>query len=123
MSIGLDTIFNDMGYWLLLVLILINLPWLFYQPVMEYFTGGQTLGKMALGFRIVKLNGDSVGFREVITRWFFRGDFLWLSGGFLVFFLPFWNTADGFFAIFSRKKQRIGDVLCGTIAIRNKSSQ
>lgn len=123
MAIGFNDFFTDMGTWLFFMLLLAKLPWILYQPVMEYLTGGQTLGKMAMGIRVLKLNGDRVGWREVMTRWLFRGDFLWISTSYFILILPVWNVFDAFIAILSNRHQRIGDSLAGTIVIKNKSSQ
>lgn len=123
MAVDFNDFFADIGSWMFVTLLLAKLPWILYQPVMEYFTGGQTLGKMAMGIRVLKLNGDRVGWREVMTRWLFRGDFLWISASYFIFLIPVWNIFDAFIAILSSRYQRIGDSLAGTIVIKNKSSQ
>jgi hypothetical protein len=78
---------------------------------------------MALGIRVVQLNGERVGWREVMTRWFLRGDFLWISTSYFIFLIPCWNIFDTFIVLLSSRQQRIGDSLAGTIVIKNKSSQ
>jgi uncharacterized RDD family membrane protein YckC len=123
MAVQFDDFFTNFGTWLFLMLLLAKLPWILYQPVMEYLTGGQTIGKMALGIRVVRLNGERVGWREVITRWLLRGDFLWISASYFVMLIPFWNVFDAFIVALSSRQQRIGDSLAGTIVIKNKSSQ
>jgi uncharacterized RDD family membrane protein YckC len=85
MAVQFDNLFTNFGTWLFFMLLLAKLPWILYQPVMEYLTGGQTIGKMALGIRVVQLNGERVGWREVMTRWFLRGDFLWISTSYFIF--------------------------------------
>jgi hypothetical protein len=106
-----------------MTLLLVKLPWILYQPVMEYITGGQTIGKMVVGIRVLKLNGHRVGFKEVMTRWFFRGDFLWISANFLILLLPLLNIIDAFICGLSINNQRIGDTLAGTIVVKTKSTQ
>jgi uncharacterized RDD family membrane protein YckC len=123
MAVQFDDFFTNFGTWLFFMLLLAKLPWILYQPVMEYLTGGQTIGKMALGIRVVRLNGERVGWREVITRWLLRGDFLWISASYFVMLIPFWNVFDAFIVALSSRQQRIGDSLAGTIVIKNKSSQ
>ncbi len=123
MSFDLNGMFTDFGTWLFFMLLFAKLPWILYQPVMEYLTGGRTLGKMAIGIRVVKTNGDRMGFREVMTRWFFRGDFLWISADFLIFLIPLWNVIDSFICGLSVNHQRLGDSLAGTVVVKNKSSQ
>lgn len=123
MSFDLNDMFTDFGTWLFFMLLFAKLPWILYQPVMEYLTGGRTLGKMAIGIRVVKTNGDRMGFREVMTRWFFRGDFLWISADRLIFLIPLWNVIDSFICGLSVNHQRLGDTLAGTVVVKNKSSQ
>jgi uncharacterized RDD family membrane protein YckC len=123
MAVQFDNLFTNFGTWLFFMLLLAKLPWILYQPVMEYLTGGQTIGKMALGIRVVQLNGERVGWREVKTRWFLRGDFLWISTSYFIFLIPCWNIFDTFIVLLSSRQQRIGDSLAGTIVIKNKSSQ
>jgi uncharacterized RDD family membrane protein YckC len=121
MSLEFNDLFPSYGHYLFFSALLIKLPWILYQAVMEYLTGGQTVGKMILGIRVVQSSGERIGFRQVITRWFFRGDFLWISPGFFVLFIPTWNILDTIFTSLSAKNQRLGDVLAETIVVRNKS--
>jgi len=123
MSIQFDDLFTDFGTWMFMTLLFIKLPWILYQPVMEYVTGGQTIGKMVVGIRVLKMNGDRVGFKEVMTRWFFRGDFLWVSANYFILFLPLLNIIDAFICGLSVNNQRIGDSLGGTIVVKSKSAQ
>lgn len=123
MSFDFNDMFTDFGTWLFFMLLFAKLPWILYQPVMEYLTGGRTIGKMAIGIRVLKTNGDRMGFREVMTRWFFRGDFLWISADVLILFIPLWNVIDSFICGLSVNHQRLGDTLAGTVVVKNKSSQ
>ena len=123
MAIQLDDFFVNFGTWSFFMLLLAKMPWILYQPVMEYLTGGQTIGKMALGIRVVRLNGERVGWREVMTRWLLRGDFLWISASYFILLIPCWNIFDTFIISLSNRQQRIGDALADTIIIKVKSSQ
>jgi len=123
MAIQFDDIFTDFGSWLFYTLLFIKIPWIIYQPTMEYFTGGQTIGKMVLGIRVLKTNGERIGVKEVMTRWFFRGDFLWISANYFILFIPVLNLIDAFICGLSTNNQRLGDSLAGTIVVRNKSTQ
>lgn len=122
-SIQFDNLFTDFGTGLFMTLLLVKLPWILYQPVMEYVTGGQTIGKMIVGIRVLKLNGHRVGFKEVTTRWFFRGDFLWISANIFILLLPLLNIIDAFVCGLSINNQRIGDSLAGTIVVKTKSTE
>jgi uncharacterized RDD family membrane protein YckC len=123
MAVGFQDLFENFGTWLFFMLLLAKLPWILYQPVMEYLTGGQTIGKMALGIRVLKHDGERVGWKEVLLRWLMRGDFLWISASLFVLLIPVWNVFDAFIVSLSNRQQRIGDMLAGTIVIKNKSRQ
>ena len=79
----------DLGSMLFIQLLLVKLPWIFYNPLIEYLTQGQSLGKYIMGIRVVTVSGERPGLREVFTRWIFKGDFLWISADFFTFFLVF----------------------------------
>lgn len=107
-----------MFFWLLVV----KLPWIFYNPVVEYLTQGQSLGKYIVGIRVVTVSGERPGLREVFTRWIFKGDFIWISADFLVL-AWFAMGAMGILVVgVSKQKQRLGDVMAQTVVIKNKSS-
>lgn len=85
-------------------------------------TQGQSLGKYVVGIRVVTVTGERPGLREVFTRWIFKGDFIWISAD---IFVLVW-FAIGCLGVLgigvSVKKQRIGDVMAGTVIIKNKST-
>ncbi len=107
-----------MFFWLLIV----KLPWIFYNPVVEYLTQGQSLGKYIVGIRVVTVSGERPGLREVFTRWIFKGDFIWISAD--IFVLAWFAMgAIGILVVsVSKEKQRLGDVMAQTVVIKNKSS-
>lgn len=113
---------KDLGSFLFFQLLLMKLPWIFYNPVIEYLTHGQSLGKYILGIRVVTVDGERPGLREVFTRWIFKGDFLWISADFFVLFWFGIGLMGIVYVGTSRRNQRIGDVMANTIVIRNKSS-
>tara|TARA_R110002072_G_scaffold303039_2_gene491743 strand:+ start:3082 stop:3852 length:771 start_codon:yes stop_codon:yes gene_type:complete len=113
---------QDVGGYLFFQLLLLKLPWIFYNPIIEYLTHGQSLGKYILGIRVVTVSGERPGLREVFTRWMFKGDFIWISADFLVLFWFGIGLMGIVYAGTSRRNQRIGDVMANTIVIKNKSS-
>jgi uncharacterized RDD family membrane protein YckC len=121
MASDFDNLFPSYGSQLFFTALFIKLPWIFYQSIMEYLTGGQTVGKMILGIRVVQKSGERISLRQVVIRWFFRGDFLWVSPSFFILFLPSWNILDTVIAALSSNNQRLGDLLGNTIVVRNKS--
>jgi uncharacterized RDD family membrane protein YckC len=114
--------FATFGSELFVTLLLIKLPWIFYHPICEYFANGQSIGKLATGIRVVSVNGERLGLREIFTRWIFRGDFLWITADATILL---WLAIGVFGVIFSgtsMRRQRLGDSMAGTVVIRNKSN-
>ncbi len=108
---------------MLVFLLLIKIPWIFYNPLIEYLTHGQSLGKYIMGIRVVTISGERPGLREVFTRWIFKGDFIWISAD--PFSILIWmaiGLLGILFAGTSERSQRMGDAMANTIVIRNKSS-
>ena len=123
MVIGFTGFFErDLGSFLFFQLLIMKLPWIFYNPVIEYLTQGQSLGKYILGIRVVTVSGERPGLREVFTRWMFKGDFLWISADFFVLFWFAIGLMGIVYAGTSQRRQRMGDVMANTIVIKNKSS-
>lgn len=105
-------------FWLLII----KLPWILYNPLVEYFTQGQSLGKYILGIRVVKMNGERPGLREVFTRWIFKGDFIWISADFFVLIWFIMGLIGVLVISVTQNRQRLGDAMSNTIVIKNKSS-
>jgi uncharacterized RDD family membrane protein YckC len=105
---------------LLFMLLVIQLPWVLYYPVFEFFNKGQTIGKMAVGIRAVKTNGEILGAKEIAIKWLFRGDFIWLRPDLLVFI---WIGVALFGMVISAtslKNQRLGDLIAGILIVKTK---
>ncbi len=85
---------------------LLGLPVMFYSLFQEYMLNGQTLGKRVLNVRVVKIDGYQASFSDYLVRWFFR-------------IVDVYILCLGFFVIiFSKKKQRLGDLAAGTAVIQ-----
>ena len=95
-------------------ILLIYLPYMFYSPIIEYITNGRSLGKLALGIRVVKADGEPAGLREYFIRWIFRVIDIWIGGlGFLAILLS--STSE--------RRQRLGDVMADTVLIKIRDNQ
>lgn len=68
---------------------------------------GQTLGKMALGIRVVREDGGTIGTREAILRTLLR-----IVDGIGTYFVAF------VVALISDKNQRLGDMVAKTLVVR-----
>ena len=95
---------------ILVIYYVLNLPAIFYSLLMEYLLKGQTVGKIALGIRVVQLNGENANLGDYTMRWAFKILDLRSSAGSLA--AIFISTTD--------KGQRLGDVLAQTAVVRNQ---
>jgi len=119
--------FDESAYdaWTILFMLLIYLPFALYTPLLEYFFKGQTIGKMALGIRVTKVNGENAAFKNYFTRWLFRPLEMYILlvavGGVLGFVASLFF--DILMASISSRNQRIGDFMAGTIVVRKKPNR
>jgi uncharacterized RDD family membrane protein YckC len=81
-----------------------------YGIAFESIWSGQTLGKKALGLRAIQSSGVRMGFYQAALRN--------LARPFDRF--PFFYMVGGTVALFSRSHQRLGDMLAGTIVVRER---
>jgi uncharacterized RDD family membrane protein YckC len=96
-----------------IMLVLIQLPIIFYSILFEYLMKGQTIGKLAMGIRVVKFNGENASINDYAMRWAFN-------------LIDFWFSAGAIAALFistTEKGQRLGDILAQTAVIKNNPEQ
>lgn len=84
----------------------------FYTPAWEILNNGQTLGKKAMGIKVVKLTGKKPSVRDYALRWAFRILDIYLSLGVIASIL----------IGSSPKGQRLGDLVANTTVIRLQPS-
>ncbi|HEY8453985.1 MAG TPA: RDD family protein [Actinopolymorphaceae bacterium] len=82
-----------------------------YATAMETLTRGKTLGKFALGLRVVRDDGGPIRFRHALVRA--------LSGVFVDFFTTL-GCAGFLTAMLNSKGKRVGDILAGTVVLRER---
>ncbi|WP_426751491.1 RDD family protein [Myxococcus sp. Y35] len=93
----------------LLVVGIFATQWL-YWTVSEVLFHGQTVGKRALGIRVVRVDGSPVGVYESAVRNLCRA----------VDFLPMLYAAACISMLLSRQHRRLGDLLAGTLLVREE---
>ena len=86
---------------------------IFYHLLFEYFWNGQTLGKKALGIRVIKINGERPEFIDYLTRWMLRTVDISFSMGIVAIISILANE----------KRQRLGDILSNTAVIQIQSAR
>jgi uncharacterized RDD family membrane protein YckC len=84
------------------------LPFIFYHPIFEFFFNGASPGKKILKLKVVQVDGSSPTLGAYIMRWMmYLLECAILPGiGLLCI-------------IFNKKGQRLGDMMAGTIVIKN----
>jgi uncharacterized RDD family membrane protein YckC len=89
------------------------LPVFFYSVLLEYLLKGQTIGKLAIGIRVIRLNGENATLSDYAMRWAFRIIDFWISAG----------SVAAIFIASTEKGQRLGDILAQTAIVKNKPEQ
>jgi uncharacterized RDD family membrane protein YckC len=82
-----------------------------YPVAFETLTRGRTLGKLALGLRVVRDDGGPVRFRQALLR------------GLAAFFVDVWLTFGAgalISSLVSSRGKRLGDVIAGTVVVRER---
>ncbi|GAB0101096.1 RDD family protein [Nocardia sp. JMUB6875] len=105
--IDADSAWRDAAVVVAMVSALIGYPVLF-----ETFSHGRSVGKMAVGLRVVRADGGPIDFRHAVTRG--------LAG-----IVDFWMLGTGLIAIVvsvcSPNARRVGDALAGTVVVHDRS--
>ena len=100
------------GWLLALIILLLAFAFLAYFVLLEALNGGRTVGKQALGIRVVMETGHSVTPTGAVVRGLFR---------LLDCYLPILPFLPGLVLIFlQRRNQRLGDLVAGTIVVRDR---
>ena len=81
-----------------------------YSPLLETLNNGQTIGKMAMNLKVVKINGEQAEAFDYISRWSTKGIEVYLTLG----------SLGGLVSYFSPSGQRLGDVLANTVVIKQE---
>lgn len=116
---------DSMAFWEYFFVFVIYLPFFLYTPVMELFTKGKTIGKMVMGIRVMKSNGDNGTGGTYFTRWLFRPFeiYVLMLGPFAVLAIFVSGFLDLILVSTSPKNQRLGDFLAGSVIVKNKSDE
>lgn len=88
-------------------LLAVLLPFASYTLLMEVFNRGQSLGKMALRLRVVKVDGSTPTLGSYLLRWL-----LWIIDG------PTFSFLGLVVMVLNRSNQRLGDLAAGTVVIK-----
>lgn len=81
-----------------------------YPVVLETVWRGRTVGKRAIGLRAVTIEGGPVRLRHATLR---------MMGGIVDRFMPPGGVTGVVFVLTTRRCQRVGDLIAGTIVVRD----
>lgn len=91
-------------------IVLVYLPYVLYHLVFEVTTGGRSLGKMALGIKVVDISGKQPSFSQYLLRWMLR----------IIDMMVTLCLGAILSAALTKYTQRLGDLAAGTIVIDTK---
>ncbi|MFC4910458.1 RDD family protein [Actinomadura gamaensis] len=83
-----------------------------YPCAFETLTRGRTLGKLAVGLRVVADDGGPIRFRQALVRA--------LAG--IIEFWTFYGAPALLTSLFNRRGKRLGDLFAGTLVIQERVS-
>ncbi|MGJ7910075.1 RDD family protein [Neobacillus sp. LXY-1] len=95
---------------MVIVLFIINWGYFF---VFEFFSGGKTIGKRALGIRVIQENGHSITLLSSFIRNLLR----------IIDSLPAGYLLGIMMIFLHRKHKRLGDLVAGTIVIHERKAK
>jgi uncharacterized RDD family membrane protein YckC len=112
------------------VTVLFGLPPFLYHLLCEIFLNGQSVGKKAMGIKVIAADGGHPSISQYLIRWLFRMvDFpVWILPAITYGSLPWWCSIFLFGGLacllLTPHTQRLGDLAAGTIIIdtRNRTS-
>ena len=84
-----------------------------YFIFFELIWRGQTPGKRVAGIRVVRMDGNAVGFLETVIRNLVR----------IIDFMPFAYGIGLIVMFFNRQSRRLGDFVAGTLVIHEQKAQ
>ncbi|HSI84390.1 MAG: RDD family protein [Candidatus Methylacidiphilales bacterium] len=93
-----------------LQMIILFVMFFVYFSFFEYKWRGQTPGKLAMGLRVMDQRGLKLRTTQILARNLLR----------FVDMLPFFYTVGGIAALTTRQGQRLGDLVAGTVVVRNR---
>ena len=100
-----------------LLTILLVLVFIGYPAVLETLTGGRTLGKLAMGLRVVRDDGGPIRFRHALTRALVATALEWPG----LLLVPVTWLASLWIMLVNPQGKRLGDLMAGTIVIHERT--
>ncbi|MFC5752977.1 RDD family protein [Actinomadura rugatobispora] len=108
--VGMTTLIADEAWAVGLSILTVAAVLVGYPCAFETLSRGRTLGKLAVGLRVVADDGGPIRFRQALVR---------ALAGFLEFFVLYGAPAL-LTSLFNRRGKRLGDVFAGTVVIQER---
>jgi len=93
-----------------LFIAVVGLVFLGYYPILEIMMHGRTVGKRAQGLRVVQTDGQPARAGTIVLRELMR----------IVDYLPSSYLIGALAILLSKRSQRVGDMVAGTIVVRER---
>lgn len=113
-------------------ILVVSTPMLLYSLLTELWFNGQTLGKKLMSIRVISLEGGEPTFGQFLLRWitrFFEWPFFFGYIAFSNIDILAYCFATGMLGLavviiisVSKKNQRLGDMIAGTVVVNTKSA-
>ncbi|MCX6501885.1 MAG: RDD family protein [Microbacterium sp.] len=97
----------------ILVIAMIVVVTVVVPTLVETTTRGRSLGKLAVGGRVVRIDGGAAGFRHAFIRALVGVLEIWLTAG----------VVAALVGVFTVRGQRLGDLVAGTYAERTRAAR
>jgi len=107
---GMTALIADEAWSVGLSILAVALVIVGYPCTFETLSRGRTLGKMAVGLRVVADDGGPIRFRQALVR---------ALAGFVEFFVLYGAPAL-LTSLFNRRGKRLGDLFAGTVVIQER---
>ncbi|HTL06648.1 MAG TPA: RDD family protein [Chitinophagaceae bacterium] len=110
MMIGFEGIgrYFEKSPWMLILLLF---PFVFYNLACDILLNGQTIGKKLMKIKVASLNGEQASVGQYLIRWLFRLADIYLFNALVAFIT----------VAVTEKKQRVGDLVAGTVVIKTSA--
>ncbi len=110
-------------------ILVVSVPLLLYHLIFEMAFHGQSLGKMAMGIRVMSLDGGDPAMSQYLLRWFFRVwewplVFAFVLPGFLILYQIIFVCVLGVIVVIivavTANNQRLGDLAANTAIVSTR---
>jgi uncharacterized RDD family membrane protein YckC len=108
LAILVNTMMN--GSFSQVILFIIGVAYVFYDPACEIFMNGQSIGKGVMKMKVISLDGGQPSVGQYLLRWIFK----------IIDFTVTGSACAVISAAVTEKSQRLGDIVAGTTLIRTE---